>query len=1587
MKTQCKVCNSESHLFSQATLLNKYEVNYFQCSNCGFVQTEHPYMNKHILLSTADPGVGGVSQYNHSLLCALAKLGYRVTSLQPQAFDYSVIDQEQKLGIQHLWLTNNNTITDLQQLLTQPHNQPDLIICSNTNPLANFDIRKIAIQFRIPYIIVEGLVEPHLAQQYSEYLNELSYQYAQAKSVIAVSHDNLNLLNKLFRLPKHQGEVIYYGRPPEYFTDCDVSMRDQLRKSLNIPSDGIVCFTAARIETRKGYQYQLEAIKQLQFTPVWSKLYFVWAGAGIFEPQLETELKDTVKQLGISNKVIFLGQRSDVADWLNAADIFVFTSLLEGMPLCVMEAMAKGLPVIASAVSGIPEELGETGKLLTDPKIDPQVTVRELVAVLEDWVMNPQDLQSIGQSCKQRAENLFKEEIMIKETVKVIERALLPDKDYVATGLEIIQPDAAFPNMIVGDVTTCRWPYLRGEIPHNWYVDKRQPTIGFLSRDEAHILYNTALKFKGKKALEIGCWMGWSACHLALAELELDVIDPVLNQASLYESVSSSLKTAGVMDSVNLVGGYSPQKVEELAKELQKKWSLIFIDGDHEGQAPLNDAIICERFAETDALILFHDLNSPYVAQGLDFLKQKGWNTMVYQTMQIMGVAWRGNVEPVKHIPDQSINWQLPVHLQHYVVSGTQINQLNPLSSQLVTRQILNKENNIHLGSQVSIRETAVLECRYGGKISVGRGTEILDNAMLLTYGGTIDIGENCSINPFTIIYGHGGTKIGNDVLIAAHTVIIPSNHNFLSLDIPIRLQGNSGQGITIEDDVWIGTGCKILDGVTIGRGSVVAAGAVVNKNVEPFSVVGGVPAKLIKKPTNKSKFPESQQENDSEFQKILSAVRPYTMLSEERLFSLYSLAKQICLADIPGNFVECGTYKGGAAALLAYVIKHYSQRTRLLYACDTFEGMPEPTELDRNNGIEANLTGFGVGTLKAPISENLDIISQLLQVKDVIIPVQGLFAQTLPQYKAEIKNIALLHADGDWYESTMQIFKTLYDIVVPSGMIQVDDYGHWEGCKKALHDFENIIGDYFTLHQIDYTGVWFQKSRNNQVVPPKILVDGVFFQFYQTGIARVWKSLFQEWANNGFAKHIIIVDRAGTAPKIPGIRYRTIPECDYNNTEADKQMLQQICNEEKADLFISSYYTTPITTPSVFMAYDMIPEVMGYNLNPIWREKHQSIKHASAYIAISQNTARDLCKYFPNIAVQSITVAHCGVSNTFSPAEPLQINTFKHRYGINKPYFLLGGNLVDDYKNNILFLKAFSKLPNRYEFDIIFTGLGGAFAPELRDYTSGSAVHLLQLSDEELAIAYSDAVALVYPSKYEGFGMPIVEAMACGCPVITCPNSSILEVAGEAAIYVNDDDVEAMANALISVQNHNLRTSLITAGLAQAQKFSWTKMAKKVSSALIDATSLSLKLREINLIIFPDSSQPEQSIYQDLVNVITPLENHPDSEKITLLINASNFPSQFTQIFMDNLCKQDGEEINEGLEISLVGKLSPMQWESLLPQLTARIILSNEDQQVIEQLQLEKLPSYQIDNLENQLSRLALKIVVMARQEALMQE
>jgi hypothetical protein len=242
---------------------------------------------------------------------------------------------------------------------------------------------------------------------------------------------------------------------------------------------------------------------------------------------------------------------------------------------------------------------------------------------------------------------------------------LLPG-DYVSPGLRVVMPDACFPNLTRGDPARCAWPHLRREVPHAWYVDRRAPGIGFVSRDEAMVLYNTALRFRGRRALEVGCWLGWSTCHLALGGVSLDVLDPALGDPAIRASVEASLAAAGVRGLVNLVPAGSPEGVAALAEG--RRWSLMFVDADHEAPAPVRDAQACSAHAADDALILFHDLAAPAVGAALDWLRDQGWRTVVYQTMQVMGAAWRGGVAPVAHTPDPAVTWRLPPHLEGHPV-------------------------------------------------------------------------------------------------------------------------------------------------------------------------------------------------------------------------------------------------------------------------------------------------------------------------------------------------------------------------------------------------------------------------------------------------------------------------------------------------------------------------------------------------------------------------------------------------------------------------------------------------------------------------------------------------------------------------------------------------------------------------------------------------------------------------------------------------------------------------------------------------------------------------------------------------------
>jgi glycosyltransferase involved in cell wall biosynthesis/SAM-dependent methyltransferase len=347
----------------------------------------------------------------------------------------------------------------------------------------------------------------------------------------------------------------------------------------------------------------------------------------------------------------------------------------------------------------------------------------------------------------------------------------------------------------------------------------------------------------------------------------------------------------------------------------------------------------------------------------------------------------------------------------------------------------------------------------------------------------------------------------------------------------------------------------------------------------------------------------------------------------------------------------------------------------------------------------------------------------------------------------------------------------------------------------------------------------------------PRIVVDGVFFQIAPTGIARVWRTLLQLWVANGFSEHLLLIDRGGTAPPIPGLKKRHVPAFTYASLDADRDLVQQICDEARADVFISSYYTLPRVTPSVMLVHDMIPEVMGWDLqHPMWVQKHLAMAHASHFVAVSQHTADDLQRFAGRQVAVSVAYNGCD----FTPPTTDEVMLMRSRHGLLKPYFMLSGSR-GGYKNVELFLDAFAQLGEaRVRYGILCTG-AEALNQRFVQSAGPADLKLLMLDDHELRCAYAGALALVYPSKYEGFGLPVLEAMSCGCPVITSRAASLPEVGGDAALYIDlgpGDTAQLLAH-LQAVQQPEQRRAMVLAGFAQAAKFQWDRMAMQLMQAL----------------------------------------------------------------------------------------------------------------------------------------------------------
>jgi hypothetical protein len=215
------------------------------------------------------------------------------------------------------------------------------------------------------------------------------------------------------------------------------------------------------------------------------------------------------------------------------------------------------------------------------------------------------------------------------------------------------------------------------------------------------------------------------------------------------------------------------------------------------------------------------------------------------------------------------------------------------------------------------------------------------------------------------------------------------------------------------------------------------------------------------------------------EKQRLYWRVLPYTMCSYERLDNAYELALAAERSGIRGAFVECGVYKGGCAAVLAYVARHSSRRTWLF---DSFEGLPEPTERDGAEAAEfARRRASGrLASIRRCVGR-LDHVNEILFEtlgldREKVVIRQGWFQETIPRSRDEIGPIALLRLDGDWYESTRTCLVNLYDSVVAGGFVILDDYRRWEGCRQAFDEFARERGLDVELSTIDSAGAFLRK-------------------------------------------------------------------------------------------------------------------------------------------------------------------------------------------------------------------------------------------------------------------------------------------------------------------------------------------------------------------------------------------------------------------------------------------------------------------------------------------------------------------------------
>lgn len=361
-----------------------------------------------------------------------------------------------------------------------------------------------------------------------------------------------------------------------------------------------------------------------------------------------------------------------------------------------------------------------------------------------------------------------------------------------------------------------------------------------------------------------------------------------------------------------------------------------------------------------------------------------------------------------------------------------------------------------------------------------------------------------------------------------------------------------------------------------------------------------------------------------------------------------------------------------------------------------------------------------------------------------------------------------------------------------------------------------------------------------------KILINALQFSQDGAGISRYSQKLSESIM--GKKSDVDILCRNAVVDKFYNKENLISIDINKSSERIIKEQLTNLKLYKNYDLVHFLDYATPAFYKGKKIAtiHDMAMYTMEdkYTKAQIWTKKillKNTIKHADKLICISKFTAKELLNYYPNIDTSKIEVVHNGFEYKRMELSDKAIKNTINKFQINKDYLLFVGTL-SPHKNIERIIEAFNEVKNQgYDYQLVICGKKGWLYDDIFKRVNqlrleNEVVFTDYVTDEELEVLYRKAKLFVFPSLYEGFGFPPIEAMARKIPVLTSREGALPEVVGDAGLFCNAYNFEDISDKIIElISNDNLRSKLIEKGIDRAKYFSWENTSKKINNIYLD--------------------------------------------------------------------------------------------------------------------------------------------------------